>query len=499
MKLRSYLIGFAPLLAVVGYIMGKAIWASMRQGDIIALIIWGLSLLIIALIFFGFAVRKHPLARMFTGGALVAFMAFTLLLMAIFEFRFLYFIFTAAMWGGVFGIRVLVDLRRDWRKKEVSFRISLRGRTKTIAGLLAMSITGTFLFAAPYYASAARTFQVTEAQAQSYDLVLYWGDQTRMNTTLVGICKEARATLSFNMPESFFDVNDLVGNYCATIINYSNQKGVKVEVWPLFDGSKGQYVGYNHTEEMMGLYDKFQAWVEAKNVTVDYLLWDIEEGARYDYAGWAKDIPVLGMIGNWSETIQEMHRRAANWTATLDAWTTVLQKSLADGHLPRATTNPMPEDLLDGDSDMQKWNGMPSFDIRDQYEYISMMIYRGCEWGGARTPEYVYQSVRSLHNTQPGQTAVCIGCINFAPYPTIASVQNDVRLALAAGADSIRIFQGQSWVDGAYGPANGITGLRDLLLAVRHGGSAQFTPDPSYELLFALNIIVDAFYDLTYV
>jgi hypothetical protein len=158
-------------------------------------------------------------------------------------------------------------------------------------------------------------------------------------------------------------------------------------------------------------------------------------------------------------------------------------------------------DILTGSNNEQKYDGMPSFDIRSDYDYISMMIYRGCEWGGNTTPEYVYTGVKALKATQVpgGDVGVCLGCINYLPYPTIASVQNDVRLALAAGATSVRLFQGQSWTDGGVFPGYGFGGLRDLLLAVRQGGSAQYVSNSSYEVGSALNIIQDVFYDFAYI
>ena len=70
---------------------------------------------------------------------------------------------------------------------------------------------------------------------------------------------------------------------------------------------------------------------------------------------------------------------------------------------------------------------------------------------------------------------------------------NDVYLVLAAGCDSVRLFQANSWIDGVgtfqgsggmvYGGSahgvNGTSGLLQLLEACRQGGTVTYTPSPS--------------------
>jgi len=94
-----------------------------------------------------------------------------------------------------------------------------------------------------------------------------------------------------------------------------------------------------------------------------------------------------------------------------------------------------------------------------------------------------------------GPIAVCLGCINYIQYQNISAVKNDVMLALAAGADAVRLFQGGSWVNGWIGPAHGYSGLNDLLQACRTGGEASYTHTGTYDISFMGSAIGDIIID----
>ncbi len=130
------------------------------------------------------------------------------------------------------------------------------------------------------------------------------------------------------------------------------------------------------------------------------------------------------------------------------------------------------------------------------------MVYTGCEWGmavGGAESEYVYQALTQIKRVNPPgpPLAVCLGCINYIQYQNISAVKNDVMLALAAGADAVRLFQGFSWVNGWIGPAHGYSGLNDLLQACRTGGTGSYKHTGAFDMIYVsvtvFDIIIDIF------
>ncbi|MHA1733345.1 MAG: hypothetical protein ACTSU5_15470 [Promethearchaeota archaeon] len=503
-RVARYSAGLGPLLAVLGYVAGKSLWVSWKLGESQFLIVLAYALALATVVTFLLGFEHIAVVRALLGVVCLAFGVLAVLVFSMGEFRILYTVFACGLWTGAFGAWLLADVVKalaggstggsaGGRRERV---VSKRARA---AGIVTVSLfaLASLLYTSPLYTATTHEFTVTDEQAGSYDLVLYWGGQTAMNETLVDVCRDANATLSFNMLESYFGYNDSVGNHCAEVVRYANSVGVKVEVWPLFAPGNGHYPSYSESDRVMGLYEAFHNWTLVNGIEVDYVLWDIEseaEGSSYD--GWAKDIAVLGDLGGWVHGLEVTRQRARNWTAVLGLWDAMLKKASADGYTSRATTHAIPFDLLDGDSDLQMYGGLPAYDLLGDYQYISMMVYRGCEGGGNASREYLYQNVRTLDAAIPGYVAVCMGCINYAPYRTAGDVVNDVRLALAAGANSVRVFQGQSWVAGHGSvPGHGFEGLRELLLEARKGGTASYTTNFEFETWYSWNAVGDVVAD----
>jgi hypothetical protein len=356
-----------------------------------------------------------------------------------------------------------------------------------------------------------QTFQITDQQAQSYDLVVYFPDYTKVDTQICSIFQEVNATLSFPMSEDQFSPSDNRSILAANAVALLNTYNVKVEIWPLFEREYGSYPSISEMGRWEILYFKFHNWTVFHNLTVDYVLWDIEsggEGANKDeFNSWVEPYKSCGRFGAGLELV---HNISQIWNNALETINTLGVQAKIDGHIMRTTTHTIIWDLFDGDSDIQKHDGLPVWDATASFEYISMMAYLGCEWGGnPGTSDSIYEVVRASKLTQPGTIAVCLGCINYTPYPTITPVVNDVLLSIAAGCDSVRLFQANSWINGvgtwegrsgivnggiAHG-VDGVSGLRQLLLACRKGGSVSYVPTKNMRNhifnMVALDVLLD--------
>jgi len=166
----------------------------------------------------------------------------------------------------------------------------------------------------------------------------------------------------------------------------------------------------------------------------------------------------------------------------------------------RITALPYIMDEFDRDHDIFQIVGQPVWDDDPTYyEYTSVMAYRS---HGPTFPVHpgnsiIYEHVVGTRKTYGGKIAVCIGNMNAEPYLTVEALGNDVRLAVAAGAHSVRLFQGASWIYGFGGPAYGFSGLESLLLELRNGGEAIWYPDMEWERFVFSQIKRDAILDLS--
>jgi hypothetical protein len=550
-----YIIWMAPIWAYIGFFLIRLLWAFGQIWSSLAVTTFGILLAVVA----GFAliallIKIAPfqlllgVACLFIthGIFILSFMtSYTLFVLptvfAVYNTTFsLYAIkdaLTLSRWRNLFGefraafkdplrsipksIAITKDnLTLNQKSKSKSVRNPNRTkhypREKATISIVILIIIGfmvPFLLISKDNPEGSQTFVITNAQAESYDLVVYFPDYNVIDTTVCDIFVEANATLSFPLTEDRFDEADPEGLAAAAKVQLLNSYDIKVEVWPLFEWEEGSYPSLAEIDRWEMLYEKFDNWTNYNAINVDYLLWDIESGgeglAEQYFKYW---IQPFNYIGEYAAQCQYLQERAENWTDALEVIHNISQRCDTDGHIMRTTTHTIIWDLFDGDSDIQKQSGLPVWDATENFEYISMMAYRGCEGGGdCGTSDMIYEVIRASKLTQPGSIAVCLGCINYTPYPDIPSVKSDVLLSLAAGCDSVRLFQANSWINGVGegegpwgpihgGPAHGLdgeSGLRQLLQACRTGGSVTYTPTKNMRNSVFISVLMDVLYDLS--
>nr|MDO8087872.1 hypothetical protein [Candidatus Sigynarchaeum springense] len=532
MKTLHYIIWASPLVAILGIFITRCAAAAWPIEPAIGLGFLGYGFLVAGFFVLLGLLIKHPLFQFIFS---TIFMIFSIAVFTIFfgsygQAYILAFISTVFM-DVVAGYNIWDCARKkdgvmNWVRMRKAFWAIFKdkevkgvkaARKRLVAGLLVFAgLYGSmgFLVAAPQNADMApETFTITALQAENYDLFVYFPDYSVINDTICDIFDEANATLSFPLTEDRFAVGDANGDLAANKTALLNARGIKVEVWPLFEWDEGSYPSISEIDRWPILYEKFHNWTVRNAITVDYMMWDIEAGGEEanndDIKDWIQPFRALAEHGRNALRVKQMDEI---WPGALATIRALGDQCRVDGHLMCTTTHTIIEDVFDGDSDGQKLLGLPVWDAADAFDFISMMIYRGCEWGGVpATTDYVFDYARmnALINNRPGDiVAVCLGCINYTPYPDIPSVVNDVHLSLAAGANMVRLFQANSWINGvgtwqnSYGnwiyggPAHGVSGLRDLLLACRQGGSVVYQPTASRRQALLTSIAYDVLFDL---
>ncbi|NMC03695.1 MAG: hypothetical protein GYA24_00715 [Candidatus Lokiarchaeota archaeon] len=532
MKLVHYIIWASPLMAFLGVFFTRWIGAAWSVDPVISLGALGYGFLVAGFFVLLGMLIKHPLFQfIFSTAFIVVSLAPIVMFVAcygqVYTLAFIGTIYMDAIAGcNIWDCARKKDDVMNWMRMRKAFWDGLKddrvkgmkaARNRLVAGLIAVScLHGSmgFLIMAPGTTNMAPvTFEISNAQAQGYQLFVYFPDYAAINTTTCDIFDEVNATLSFPLTEHCFEEGNSAGELAANRTALLNSRGIKVEVWPLFEWSEGSYPSISEIDRWPVLYEKFHNWTVRNGITVDYMMWDIESGgegvSNDDIKDWVQPFKVIAEHGRNSLRIKQID---TIWRGALATIRALGERCRADGHLMGTTTHTIIEDLYDGDADLQKLSGLPVWDAGDAFDFISMMVYRGCEWGGTpATRDYVYDYVRmnALVNNHPGGVVpVCLGCINFTPYPNITSVVDDVRLSLAAGGNMIRLFQANSWIDGVGtwqtgsgnwvhgGPAHGISGLRDLLLACRQGGSVSYEPTAARRQSMLSSIAYDVLFDL---
>ena len=504
--LAKGLIWLGPLGGFLIIIFTRALYAA-RFADGVMLGVVGIVLLAIALVRYRFMQLVMVIIMAVLSAGVVLFWIGSLA-------RAFYLMLGIAAYTDVWNGVVIVDILRSARRHEDFWRTGKAlPRGKTIATIIALGsiVACPFLVAVPWYAMPGPThFTISDQQAKAYDLVLYYPAPEWINDSVCQIAHDANATLSFNVHESSFYNNSLDYANITKAVKACNNHNVPVEVWPLLDIGYG-YISYGYTGRLHQLYEAFHDWTVREHISVKYLLWDIEGAPGNDSCpqapAWEKDLGIFGYTGHsqYCKVVQQ-----SSWAQAVTDLHDVNQQANADGFTVRATTIPdLIWDMFDGDDTLQENWGLPAWD-GGGYQYVSMMVYRGCDGPGNNSNTFIYDCVRaSAMAAFPGRAAACLGCINYEPYPDVASVVTDVHLALAAGAWSVRLFQGCSWVFGTgettgnpddkawTNPPHYLSGLNQLLQACRQGGNVTYYPRQAMKLAAFTSILLDVFGDFT--
>lgn len=515
---HRFLTWFGPFFILLLYVSLRLTIASLYLGRSMTLFCIGINFAVIFFIYLLRFINKFIIGQIFS--CVLVYIAFfsMFIIFWISNFRGFIIPFVIIVYMTGYSGIIMRDIIRNFRMNKSSRQNKVpRQKFKEIKELISITfiiaIGSIFLLSPYYYPYPNQTFTITSQQSQEYELVLYYPIKTDINEEFCLCMLDAGVnTVSFPMYEhEFQDGTQEELNAVYAIRNLTNF-GIKSEVWPLFNYDEGHYPSISEIDRFSHLYDVFQDWIERNSLTVDYILWDIEsEGEGVDmtpYENWIEPFQSLAYAGS-------LGKRMANlsliWNDANQAIIDLAHQAQLDGHLVRTTTHTIIWDEFDGDGDLQMFSGIPAWDSKEAYEYISMMSYRGCEWGGdPSSSTWIYEHVKSSAKTQSGKIAICLGCINYNPYPNITSVVNDVHLALSAGVNSIRLFQGASWVYGVspdpiknvWGNiAHGLNsteneGLLQLLKACRQPGQVTYYPSIDIDLIIFSNILIDILLDL---
>jgi hypothetical protein len=358
-----------------------------------------------------------------------------------------------------------------------------------------LAIHGTFMLDAPYWNLQEREFSVSDQQAQSTDIVLYYacGTPTEYSAhhDVIDVARDYNATLSLAWHVQYF--NDTapgsLGHEMANFTRDANAKGVKIEYFPCFhfnweyilDGGFFSSVGI--TLDWHEYWTLFKNWTIREGISVDFILWDMEGGSSPS--------SMAGMIGaEWylpTSRIVGLEQRERELPIVRAEFERIIAETAAMGAKTRITTW-SPSDALDGDHDLLLLLGQFAYVFDDliqsgAIEYVSTMAYTN-RWGDVHPDDGfgrqgVYESARQLRSLHPDEVGICIGNINGNGLTTIEQVVNEYYLAIAGGVTSVRLFNGASWVNGwnyaVVGLAWGANGTRALFEACRKGGTGRFT------------------------
>ena len=239
----------------------------------------------------------------------------------------------------------------------------------------------------------------------------------------------------------------------------------------------------NQTLTLYQYWTLFKSWLSLNNCSVNYVLWDIEEGSSpSDIAGLIPWLPTTLVIG--------LAQRTRELPAIRAVFSQILSETLAMGAKTRITTySPL-------ENNEQLYNGLigylfPDLVANGSIQYISCMQYAN-RWGDVNPDqliglERVYDTADQEREVDPNLVGIDIGNINGNGKTTIAEVINQYYLAIAGGATSVRLFNGASWVDGwnytVVGPTWGINGTRALFEACRQGGIGTFTENQDWNTM----------------
>ncbi|MHA1340146.1 MAG: hypothetical protein ACTSRZ_10340 [Promethearchaeota archaeon] len=553
MNLKSFLIFITPITSILIYIILRLIIISFSFGRIFVLLSFGALPILFGILLIFYILARHPLGMIFDSLIMLLLSLSLIYIVYLTRFSAMIIPFVISIVQIVFSIlnisyaiknfrEITYKLREGKKRRRMDRKLKRQNKNNIdssgleeinarqkeneriefeyniklqlyalFAIFLCISGFGFGIFYFPYQ-NYEKEFVISDYEAQSYELVLYYSNKADINETFAKIMSEANVScVSFPMKQAEFaegSVEEITAAYAVrNLTNY----GIKVEVWPLFNPDEGFYPSISEIDRFPELYESFKNWTIRNSLNVDYILWDIETfGETPDTAQYndlSEPFKTLALGAVYASKISETKKI---WKDANEAIISLANQARLDGFEIRTTTHTIIWDVFDRDDDLQMSLGIPAWSSKDAYEYISMMSYRGCEWGGNSSSTWVYEHVHASDMTQQGKIAICLGCINYNPYPDIESVVHDVRLALAAGADAVRLFQGVSWVYGVGAdPSKEITGniahgfnstetegLLQMLEECRKGGIVKYRPEFDIDLTIIGYILADIVLDL---
>ncbi|MBN2154182.1 MAG: hypothetical protein JW839_22195 [Candidatus Lokiarchaeota archaeon] len=396
-----------------------------------------------------------------------------------------------AAWGVGFGAYIM---RQDWlgrlqQNRRDRFMIWVsehfsRRQYKTAASYMAILVLfagpGTLLMTAPCWNCQSFEFTVTPEQAQRVDLVMYYTSGFATHHYVVDIARDFNVTLTLAWdPTYYYNSSAGTPGYdMVEFIEYANNQSVPIEMYSTYNGFHWEDLRAGVLNEEV--WSHFKSWLSTNNITVQYVLWDIEDSSRpSEIASMEYLFPFLEVRG-----LAQRMRELPDVRAQFEK---LVADTAAMGAKTRITTYG-PGDVFDGDADITLLGGFASYDLVDliesgSIEYVSTMAYTN-HWGDIPPEqlsgfESVYRHARQLRHVMPNAVGIDIGNINGAGMNSTRPVVEQVNLAIAGGATSVRLFNGASWVNGWdyvwNGPEWGENGTRDLFTAIRQGGVARYT------------------------
>ncbi len=513
LKLKSDFVGFFPLILIIGYILIRAVFGAAKYGgyplvSAIGLLILFISAFIVVFIIF----RSRIITRFLMAGLSIIILLVGILLSLSTEMKGLYILTSSCFYVGIYGIVILVDLAKISHKsgevqRQLKELLRVWSKKKIISSLLItlVCVSGfTMTHAWRFDSRTELQFEISQEEMENKELVLYWVRQNLTNPqNFVDVLRDTNTVLALQgNPDLFQEIGDFtaLGAEAANLVKLCNIAGVKVEVWPVPSQNNYCALSLRYVDCMPEIYGFFKDWLSRNNITVDYYAFDIEdyvplEPFENSLTGRfiSPDNPLYWTFRGSFEKAQKqqfLRTNRSNWDEIIGQQQALVDQIIADGMIPRGTIQPTAYDALDGDYKEFTKNFMQSYEITG-YEYLSGMYYRSCEWGNNDEPYKVYQAVRIMDAVSPYEkTAVCIGCIAYPAYETDLSVANDVWVSVGAGADSVRLFLGDSWVYSAPTEAEGIDDLRSMLELCREGGIGITNYDSQWENGI-LGIIID--------
>jgi len=437
----------------------------------------------------------------------VALLVFLTWLMCISAFTGYRLVWHFTAWGAVFGVYIvrqdMLGRLKQGRRERLAAWVSehfSRRQYKTAASYVAILALfagpGTLLMTSLYWNCQTMEFTVMPAQAQQTDLVMYYTSGFATHHYVVDIARDFNVTLSLAWdPAYYYNSSPGTPGYdMVKFIEYANNELVPIEMFGTYNGFHWEDLRAGPLNEEV--WSHFKSWLATNNISVQYVLWDIEDYSRPSEVALLEAFFPLVEVRGLAQRIRELPDVRAQFER-------LVADTAAMGAKTRITTYG-PGDAFDGDADMTLLGGFASYDLADliengSIEYISTMAYTN-HWGDIPPAqlsgfESVYRNARQLRHLMPNAVGIDIGNINGAGMNSTGPVVEQVNLAIAAGATCVRLFNGASWVNGwDYtwdGPEWGESGTRALFTAIRQGGTARFTENTGLNVGDFQNVFLD--------